>query len=73
MIVLDPTEQLEMNAAACPNKKCNAYLNVQSLPCAEPFKCEKCHTIITHDFVENFHDTMEFTKTHVENMKDIAC
>lgn len=62
-----------MNAAACPNKKCNAFINFECLEASTTSSCEKCHTTIQQDFFERFNETVDLTKSHVENMKDIAC
>lgn len=60
-----------MNAAACPNEKCNEFLNLYAEPL--PTECTKCKAEIGTEHVETFMEIMELTKIHVENMKDIAC
>ncbi|KAG4070194.1 hypothetical protein HA402_003884 [Bradysia odoriphaga] len=68
MRCLDPIESIESNAAACPNSKCNEYLDLCRLIDA----CPKCNAPITIEYAERFHEVVELTKTHLDKMKDIA-
>lgn len=66
---LDPVESTESNAAVCPNSKCNEYLDsLQSYNA-----CPKCSAEITPGYFERFYEVVEFTKMHLDKMKDIAC
>lgn len=66
---LNPIESVESNAAACPNSKCNEYLDLRHLTDA----CPKCNARITDEYVDRFREVVEFTRMHLDKMKDIAC
>lgn len=66
---LDAVISIESNAAACPNSKCNEYLDSLRLNDA----CPKCKTLLTNEQIERFHEVMEFTKMHLDKMKEISC
>lgn len=59
-----------MNAAACPNSKCNEPQYFQSNAISE---CQKCETKIDQEFIKTFNELIECTRTHLNSMKDIAC
>lgn len=65
----DPTESVIMNAAACPNDQCDECLNLDNLI----VECGRCGAKVTDEFSIRFDEVMHLTKTHIENMKDIAC
>lgn len=64
----DPVERMEMNAAACPNVKCDGRIQM-----ADERKCDRCEALASDELVVKFDEIMDVTKTHVENMKEIAC
>lgn len=66
---LNTVESVESTAAACPNVKCGEYLDFLRLNDA----CPKCNAVITKEQIERFYEVVEFTKMHLDKMKDIAC
>lgn len=64
-------ESLEMSLAACPNRKCTEPIDL-SVFNGKTINCKKCKTIVTDEYRQEFNETMEFTKHHLLNMKDIA-
>lgn len=60
-----------MIAAACPNTKCPASLNLLRSP--DQTKCKKCFITIPTDHAQRFNEITELTKSHVDNMKHTAC
>lgn len=66
---LNPIELVESNAAACPNSKCNEYLDARR----SYDVCPKCNVRITDEHFERFFEVVELTKMHLDKMKDIAC
>ena len=67
----DSNESIVMNAAACPNAKCNEYINVQNN--TKEDECGSCGATITTEHISKYYEIMELTKLHIENMKDVAC
>lgn len=66
---LNPVESIESNAAACPNAKCNEYLDIRRLNDV----CPKCNAAITNEHKDRFSEVIELTQMHLDQMKDIAC
>ncbi|XP_054728813.1 histone-lysine N-methyltransferase SMYD3 [Anastrepha obliqua] len=62
----DMQETHEMLAAACPNKKCNAFLDINLN------NCPHCDTDVSPKQRNGYNEAMSITKTHLENMKDVA-
>lgn len=62
-------ESIESNAAACPNSRCNEYLDFLR----SNDVCPKCKAVVTNEQVDRFHEVVELTKMHLDKMKDIAC
>ncbi|RZC32557.1 histone-lysine N-methyltransferase SMYD3 [Asbolus verrucosus] len=63
-------EPPEINAAACPNKQCDNYIDIEN---ANPDdKCCKCNAIISETFLEQFKQVVELTDMHLQNMKQLA-
>ncbi|XP_055380486.1 histone-lysine N-methyltransferase SMYD3 isoform X2 [Condylostylus longicornis] len=63
---IDEQEMLEMVSPACQNKKCSGFVSLSKN------ECQVCKRIITKDFIKQYEEVMEFTKNHLENMKEIA-
>lgn len=72
---LDQREPIAMNAAACPNKKCNAIINLEEKNVKLPFNCSKCVEIISEKQRQVYKDVMSMTRMHLDKMKSssIAC
>lgn len=56
-----------MDAAACPNKNCSAYVDINLN------NCQRCGTGISPRHRNCFAEAMTLTKSHLDNMKEIAC
>lgn len=71
---LDEQEPIEMNAGACPNGKCNAFINFVSFE-RFPAKCRNCDEIITDKHHQLYQDLMHTTQMHLDKMKlaSVAC
>lgn len=71
---LDEQEPIEMNAGACPNGKCNAFINFDSFE-RFPAKCQNCEEIITDKHHQLYEDLMHTTQMHLDKMKlaGVAC
>jgi hypothetical protein len=67
---LDPVESHKMNAAACPNSKCDEPIDLRHASIDE---CPKCEQAITQQFKDEFKLVSEFTRQKLFEMKDIAC
>lgn len=63
---IDPLEPVMMAGAACTNKKCSEPINIQT-DC-----CTKCGAEITDNHRARYNEVMEFTKNHLDNMKEMA-
>lgn len=61
-----------MNAAACPNPKCNEVLNLQN---DETIKCPRCEEAVSEKCRQTFRDVMSATRMHLDKMKmcNVAC
>lgn len=70
----DEREAMEMNAAACLNKKCDAFIDFNTKP-EFPMKCNKCDQSITAKHYEAFKDMVSVTREHLDKMKvsSMAC
>lgn len=60
-------ETHEMLAAACANKNCNELLDINLN------NCPRCDAGVSPKHRNAYNEAMTITKTHLENMKDIAC
>lgn len=70
---LEPTEELRMNAAACPNSQCAAALDLRS-SVLEPIEmCTDCGSSVSADYVRRFREILELTKSSIAEMKHTAC
>lgn len=56
-----------MEGAVCPNRKCTAAVDVAL------HNCPKCDMGISPRHRNAFVEAMALTKSHMENMKDVAC
>lgn len=65
---------MEMNAGACPNAKCQEFINFDSIK-SYPAKCPKCDERITEKDNQCFKDIMQTTRMHLDSMKmsSVAC
>lgn len=70
---LDPVEDMEMHAAACPNRECREPLDLRPSVRAPVEQCAKCRTPITAEHVQKYCNVMEMTKQSIENMQQVAC
>lgn len=63
-----------MNAGACPNEKCNEYIDFELLK-KYPANCMKCDESITLSHYQQFKDIMQATRMHLDSMKmsSVAC
>lgn len=68
---LAPEPINEMTGSVCPNPKCDNCIAINNIEAGH--KCEKCYTIVTGEFIQEFHEIMEMTQMHLNNMKDTAC
>lgn len=64
---IDPQETRQMNAAACPNRKCNASVNF------ELDKCQDCDAPVTTERRDAYNEIMTLTQTSLDSMKEVAC
>ncbi|XP_017470648.1 PREDICTED: histone-lysine N-methyltransferase SMYD3 isoform X1 [Rhagoletis zephyria] len=62
----DVQETHEMLAAACGNKNCNEYLDINLN------NCPRCDTGVSPKQRNGYNEAMAITKMHLENMKDVA-
>lgn len=65
---VDEEETQLMNAACCPNKKCDAAVNITD----SIEECPKCGQTIDNSFIDRFKTVMTFTKEKLDEMKTIA-
>ncbi|KAJ8940317.1 hypothetical protein NQ318_014391 [Aromia moschata] len=63
-----PEPVMEMTGAACPNKNCEGCIDINSIKADQA--CQKCGTLVTEDFIREYHEIMDITNVHLENMKD---
>ncbi|XP_015041837.1 histone-lysine N-methyltransferase SMYD3 isoform X1 [Drosophila pseudoobscura] len=63
----DPKEARQMTAAACPNRKCSASINI------EWNNCKRCSVGISPKLRNAYNEIMALTKHNLEAMKDVAC
>ncbi|KAF5299334.1 hypothetical protein FQA39_LY02507 [Lamprigera yunnana] len=63
---LDPEECNIMSAGACPNRDCNAALQLGDQDITE---CDQCGTEITLEVKQQYKDVTEFTEIQLQNMK----
>ncbi|XP_970424.2 histone-lysine N-methyltransferase SMYD3 isoform X1 [Tribolium castaneum] len=66
---LEP-EPPEINAAACPNEKCDNHIDTEIITPGD--KCAKCDTVVSETFLKRFKEVIEFTDLHLQNMKQLA-
>lgn len=64
-------ESPEINAAACPNVKCDNCIDAANANDGD--ECSKCGATITADFLAKFKEVVEFSDLHLQNMKQLAC
>ncbi|XP_031626334.1 histone-lysine N-methyltransferase SMYD3 [Contarinia nasturtii] len=65
---LDDKEPIEMNAGACPNAKCQAFISFDTIK-SYPTKCAKCNECISEKDAQRFKDIMQTTRMHLDSMK----
>ncbi|KAM8720971.1 hypothetical protein ACLKA7_006932 [Drosophila subpalustris] len=63
---IDPLETRQMNAAACPNRSCNASVNF------ELAKCQDCGAQVTTELRDAYNEIMTLTQTSLDSMKEVA-
>lgn len=68
---LEPEPMAEMTGAACPDPKCDFYIDVNMVLPGD--KCKKCGEVVTEEFLERYKEVMEFTTTQIESMKQFTC
>lgn len=63
-----------MNAGACPNAKCNEFIDFQSTK-KYPIKCMRCDEVITEEHHQKYMDIMHASRMHLDSMKmsSFAC
>lgn len=63
-----------MNTGACPNKKCDEFIDYDSIK-EFPTKCNRCNEDITEKHYQNFKEIMQTTRSHLEELKmsDVTC
>lgn len=63
-----------MNSGACPNAKCNEFIDFDSIKIF-PTKCKKCDEHITEKHNQHYKDIMYATRMHLDTMKmsSVAC
>ncbi|KAL1489651.1 hypothetical protein ABEB36_013595 [Hypothenemus hampei] len=57
----------EMFGAVCPNESCD---NSVPITRNEISKCSKCEKQLTQDYIDRFHEVIEFTDMHLSLMKN---
>lgn len=70
---LDGTEEARMNAAACPNARCGAALDLRPEVAEPAEQCAACGANVPMDYVRNFREILELTKSSIAEMKHTAC
>lgn len=74
---LDPKPLDYMFAAVCRNSSCDGYVNMADSEVAninfDVFKCSKCNTAISDQFLQEYREVVEFSEMHLQNMKQTAC
>lgn len=63
-----------MNAGACPNEKCNEFIDFESIE-AYPTNCKRCSERITETHHQHFKEILNMTQMHLDKMKlsSVAC
>lgn len=71
---LDEKEPIEMNAAACPNQKCDEFIEFDSIN-GLPTKCNRCNEKITEKHYQQFKEITQATRLHLDSLKmsNVAC
>lgn len=71
---LDEKEPVEMNAGACPNKKCNEFIDFDSVN-TFPLKCKKCNERISEKHYQHFKEIVNASRIHLDSLKmsNVAC
>lgn len=64
---LEPEIRGEIDGAACPNKDCDHFVDVE---CG---KCDKCGTVADEGFISEFKEVLQMTEEHLQSMKQISC
>lgn len=74
VFLIDKKEPIEMNAGACPNEKCNEYIDFKSIE-AYPTNCKRCSERITKAHHQHFKEILNMTQMHLDKMKlsSVAC
>ncbi|XP_049821689.1 histone-lysine N-methyltransferase SMYD3 [Aethina tumida] len=67
---LEPEPMAEMTGAACPDPKCDFYIDVNMVLPGD--KCKKCGEVVTEEFLERYKEVMEFTTAQIESMKQFT-
>lgn len=57
----NPQEVLEMNAAKCPNSKCNEFVYI------ELKSCQRCNAIINQEHRNEYYEVTSLTKNYLES------
>lgn len=69
---VDDKEDIDMNAAACPNLKCTEALDFR--PSLTPLTmCPSCRTTILPEHVQRFHEIVAVSKDRIGDMHGVAC
>lgn len=63
-----------MNTGACPNRKCDEFIDFDAIA-QFPTKCIKCSEEITGKHHQQFKDIMQATRSHLDALKmsNVAC
>lgn len=63
-----------MNAGACPNQKCDAFIEFNSIN-KFPVKCSKCSEEVSENDHQQFKEIMHATRVHLDSLKSskVAC
>lgn len=61
------SEDMEMNAAKCPNKKCKAFVDISNN------NCQRCRATISTEHRSLFLEAVKFTKENLEKMGETSC
>lgn len=63
-----------MFSACCQNSKCGEAVPISNDRTYDAiYKCSKCSSKLSEDFIQKYREVMEFTELHLENMKQLAC
>lgn len=69
----NPIEPVRMQYAACPNAGCSAGLDLLGGGNSVVVECDKCGELVKEEYRQEFIDVMEFTKSQLISMNDVAC